>query len=606
MLPSLKTMTTTKILVVDDTPDNLRLLAKILESQNYQVLKALTGRMALQVVHHSSPDLILLDVSLPEMSGFEICQQLKASEATAHIPIIFISALDQTSEKVRAFELGGQDYITKPFQETEVLARVKNHLLIRQQQQQLHQEIQDRQSAEAEVRRLNVYLERQIHARTLELQQALSCEWALKHVSDQVRDSLDQHQIMQTTVETLAGALESQCCDAILYNADHTSSVICYQWAQPGLEVTQGQTFYMADFPELYNQLQQRMCFAVCPLEPSPLQRHAAILACPIFDETVDQVGILGDLWLYRETHSSFGEAEVRLVQQVANQCAIALRQAKLYAAAQTQVQELERLNQLKDDFLSTISHELRTPIASMKMMMNLINTLMCHGCTAADDHFQASERLHQIAEYLEILQRECDRELKLVEDLLNLQHIEAGTYVATPITIHLQDLLPHLVEPFELRTQNQQQALEIKVEADLPTLYLDPFVINRVVTELLSNACKYTPAGGSIQVTAEVVTEPIVDTLAHGLEITVTNTGVEIAPEEQSRIFDKFYRIPNNDPWKYSGTGLGLALVKKLVEYMNGAIAVTSANQQTSFTLQFAAPAMPELAVLRNRPSLI
>ncbi|HEY9625964.1 MAG TPA: diguanylate cyclase [Coleofasciculaceae cyanobacterium] len=159
----LKPNNTIDILIVDDTPDNLRLLTQILESQGYLVRKALNGKMALQGVHRHPPDLILLDITMPEMDGYEVCQQFKASEATANIPIIFISALDRIDDKARAFEIGGQDYITKPFQELEVLMRVKNQLLIQQQYQQLtqqnqrlEQEIVERLKAEAKVRQLSL------------------------------------------------------------------------------------------------------------------------------------------------------------------------------------------------------------------------------------------------------------------------------------------------------------------------------------------------------------------------------------------------------------------------------------------------------------------
>lgn len=163
MTSLLKPTTTTNILIVDDNPDNLRLLTKILEPQGYVVRKSLNGRMALQAAYRDPPDLILLDITMPEMDGYAVCQQLKASEITANIPIIFISALDRIDDKVRAFEMGGQDYITKPFQELEILMRAKNQLLIQQQQQQLieqnhrlEQEIQERLKAEAEVRQLSL------------------------------------------------------------------------------------------------------------------------------------------------------------------------------------------------------------------------------------------------------------------------------------------------------------------------------------------------------------------------------------------------------------------------------------------------------------------
>lgn len=581
------------ILVVDDTLDNLRLLGKILESQNYTVLKSLNGRMALQAAHRNPPDLILLDINMPEMSGYEVCQKLKASPVTAIIPVIFISAMDQVNDKVRAFEIGGQDYITKPFQELEVLARVQNQLLIQQQKQQLQQEIKTRQQAESEIRRLNqdlehlnVNLERQVKVRTLELQQVLSFELALKQITEQVRDSLDQHRIIQSVVETLAEALEVQCCDAALYSADHSTSIIRYQWTQSGCEATQGQVIRMADFPEVYEQLQAREYVAFCQTQPSPIRNHSAILACPIFDNEVEQVGILGDLWLFRATHSSFGETEIRLVQQAADQCAIALRQARLYEAAQAHIKELERLNQLKDDFLSTISHELRTPIASMKMVLRLLTTVTHQGHTFIEEISKSPAQDNKVVQYFQVLQDECDRELALVEDLLNLQHIEAGRYRSEPTAISLQDFLPHLIEPFQIRAQQQQQTLQVNLAPDLPILNLDPLSFNRIVTELLSNACKYTPAGETIVISASV-TQATTSNLTRSLHLTVTNTGVEIALSELPRIFDKFYRIPSNDPWKFGGTGLGLALVKKLVEQMGGKIWVASSHNMAQFIVQ-------------------
>ncbi|KGF73854.1 hypothetical protein DO97_05595 [Neosynechococcus sphagnicola sy1] len=595
MVTGLKIAAETNILVVDDIPDNLRLLAKILESKGYIIRKSLNGRMALQAAHRDPPDLILLDINMPEMNGYEVCEQLKASAVTRQIPIIFISALDQINDKLRAFECGGQDYITKPFQELEILARVRNQLLIQRQHQQLtrqnhqlEQEIHQRHRAETEIRHLNADLERRVKVRTLELQQSLNFEATLKRISDKVRDSLDQHHILEAAVKELAAALEVHCCDAVLYNTDHQSSTIRYQYVASGQPGTQGQLLYMADAPEIYEQLQhQRVCFAFCQIQPSPIRNHSAILACPIFDHQVAQVGIIGDLWLFKDTASSFSDMEVNLVQQVANQGAIALRQARLYAAAQAQVKELERLHHLKDDFLSTISHELRTPIASMKMVIRLLTIMTDPEDQRMAKTLDSAAQKNKIIQYLRVLEEECNRELSLVEDLLSLQYIEAGTYASQPTAINLQHFIPHLIEPFETRTQNQQQTLEIILDPDLPTVNFDPQGIDRIITELLSNACKYTPPGETISISAHIAQEITTPESPDFLHLTVTNTGVEIAPAELSRIFDKFYRIPNNDPWKHGGTGLGLALVKKLVEQMDGSIQVESSNHQTCFRVQ-------------------
>ncbi len=127
------------ILVVDDTHDNLRLLQNILAEQGYLVRPVSQGRRAIAAAISKPPDLILLDIMMPGMDGYAVCEALKADERTCDIPIIFISALNETFDKVKAFSLGGVDYITKPFQPEEVLARVNTHVTIRKLQQELEE-----------------------------------------------------------------------------------------------------------------------------------------------------------------------------------------------------------------------------------------------------------------------------------------------------------------------------------------------------------------------------------------------------------------------------------------------------------------------------------
>ncbi len=129
------------ILIVDDSPANLRLLAKILADAGYVVRPARDGKSALASAQSAPPNLILLDVMMPEMDGYEVCLQLKAQASTADIPVIFISALDDVQDKVRSFAVGGVDYIPKPFHAEEVLARVHTHLTIRKLQQNLNEQI---------------------------------------------------------------------------------------------------------------------------------------------------------------------------------------------------------------------------------------------------------------------------------------------------------------------------------------------------------------------------------------------------------------------------------------------------------------------------------
>lgn len=164
------------ILIVDDTPANLRLLSKTLIQEGYQVRCAVNGSMALLTIKAKHPDLILLDINMPDMNGFEICEQLKKADSTKDIPIIFVSALNEIFDKVRAFEVGALDYISKPFQIPEVLSRVTNQLKIKNLRQQLleknqllQKEISNRIAAEEEIRKLNFVLEQRVIARTSQL-----------------------------------------------------------------------------------------------------------------------------------------------------------------------------------------------------------------------------------------------------------------------------------------------------------------------------------------------------------------------------------------------------------------------------------------------------
>lgn len=566
---------TSNILIVDDQPDNLRTLSAILQGQGYKVRKAISGAMALETVRSDPPNLILLDIRMPQMDGYEVCSALKSSEETREIPVLFLSALSDTVDKVKAFSLGGADYITKPFQAEEVLVRIGHQLTIQRQRQQLQTEIQERCQAEAAVRQLNNTLEQQVRERTAQLQRSLDFESLLKRITDKVRDSLDEEQILKTAVYEVANGLKIECCRTEIYHAEVITPASTYESDRcPFSYIDQVDP---VNSSSLYQQLLQRQEFQFCEPKQATQSSEAkryTILLCPIFDDN----GMLGNLWLYKAADHIFDELEVRLVRQVANQCAIAIRQARLYQEAQKQVEELQRLNQLKDDFLSTISHELRSPIANIKMVVRLLMTMADQGTNFLLELEKSKTAGSKVAQYFQVLQTECERELRLIQDLLDLQHLNAGVYPLEQSTIDLNTWVPHILESFLSITENQQQTLKMQIANDLPMLMMDGPCLKRILTELLNNACKYTPPGETIVVEASV-------TESH-LLLGVINTGIEIASEECDRVFEKFYRIPSNDPWKHGGTGLGLALVKRIVEYLSGSIEVSSHDNQTCFSV--------------------
>ena len=142
------------ILLVDDEPKNLKLLSDLLEEQGYEVRQAINGKVALQAITLNPPDLILLDICMPELDGYSVCQKLKTNPATRVIPVIFVTALDETWDKVKTFSVGGADCITKPFKVVEVLARVENQLRIQKHQKELKAQNAQLQKSNQELQRL--------------------------------------------------------------------------------------------------------------------------------------------------------------------------------------------------------------------------------------------------------------------------------------------------------------------------------------------------------------------------------------------------------------------------------------------------------------------
>lgn len=434
--------------------------------------------------------------------------------------------------------------------------------------------------------------EQRIHERTAQLEQALAFEALLKRITDRVRDSLDERQVLTAVMHELSQGLKTSQCNAFLYDFEH-GTAMPYEALQPADQMPASSTL-MAHFPDVYGQLLQGETLQYCSWPQSRALPHAdkaqLILRCPI----VDDQRTLGDVQLYRPADHPFEPLEVRLVQQVANQCAIALRQARLHAAMQAQVHELERLNQLKDDFLSTISHELRSPMTSIKMAVQMLSAIfgVVNGETVLNSHTEVSLNQFHYAKavhYLQILNDECKRETNLINDLLDLTRLEAET---APVIVEaeiLQDWLSTIVSRFEERAQRQQQQLSLRLLPNLTSVNVDLVLLERVLAELLQNACTFTPTGETITVSAQ--TEHTISPTENGtfsaLVMTVSNTGVELSESDRASIFDKFYRIPNSDPWKHGGTGLGLAVVKRLVEWMGGSIEVSSENNQVCFTLK-------------------
>ncbi len=478
------------ILIVDDTPENLRLLNQIL-SQYYKVRLAPSGTIGLAAARSTPPDLILLDIMMPAMNGFEVAAQLKADQTTADIPIIFMSALDDTDSKVRGFAAGGIDYITKPFQEVEVLARVRTHMSVHTLYKQAQAEISERKRAENELR------ESEFRIRAL-LSAVPDTMYRIRRDGIFLDFKASSNDLLLAPPEKIAGA-------------------------------------------------------ALMDILDEPLSKKFMTCVTKVLESKEIQTL---EYKLQKEDASRVFEA--RFKDSGAEEVTVIVRD----------ISDRARLEQMKSDFINRATHELRTPISAMILMVDLLD-----GETTDDER----------AEYWEILKNELGRERILVEDLLSAGRLESDQAQWKFRSIDIAKIARQTLDQFEMPAREKAVAMSLQTLGDVDensfVILADEKALTQVFVNLLGNAIKFTPTSGNVNVLLKRV-----DT---GLEISITDTGIGIPSEDIPMLFNRFFRGTNAIEEEIQGTGIGLFIVQSILEKHKGTIKVHSKlGQGTQFDI--------------------
>ncbi len=332
------------LLVIDDTLANLRLLVNLLRENGYKVRAVSNGYEALETIQKSPPDLILLDILMPDLSGYEVCKRLKEDVNTQDIPIIFLSALSDGLDKVKAFSVGGSDYITKPFQVEEVLARVKNQLTIQWHKKQLQLEILEREQAQEALR---VQYQR---------------EQALNRVIRSIRNSLELSTVFSTAVNEIGQLLQADWVAIVQHFSQHRSwqpiveyfpnsdlaKLVNAKLSSPRYLLTERlkllQTFCVEDPQEIIDEFNQDL-----------VEQYPRIwLQIPVYSDGK----VWGSLSIVRHRSIPWSETDVELAVVVTDQLAIAIGQSQLYQQLHQVNQELEHLANL--DGLTQVANRRR------------------------------------------------------------------------------------------------------------------------------------------------------------------------------------------------------------------------------------------------------
>ncbi|PSB25756.1 hybrid sensor histidine kinase/response regulator [Stenomitos frigidus ULC18] len=525
MIPERTAPTTIQIMVVEDESVIAADIKDCLENLGYGVLAVVaSGEEAVATATSLLPDLVLMDIRLKGvMDGIQAAAKIWQR---LHIPVVYSTGHSDRGTMERAKATGPFGYVLKPVEEQEMYVAIETAL----QRFRLDQALQKREQWLSSI---------------------------LRSIGDGiiVVDADCRVRFLNLIAEALTGWKQDDALNKTITDVFH----IIHEETQTSAHnvvseaLQSGTLVYPAGDFILVSQ----------SAENTPIMTSIA----PFLD---DNNVITGAVIVFRDD-TERRQAEERNI-------AIA-RSLQL----ESQMAELQSLNQQKDDFLNTVSHELRTPLTNIKMAIRMLElTLDQRDSSAVVSDADSNPTIR----YLKILSDQCDRQTSLINDLLDLQRLNANAYTIDLSTVHLQRFLPEIVENFQARAKAQQQALQINVAPDLPSVMTDATGLSRIITELVNNAIKYTPADERITVTVQLLeqtppsTTPIV-------QFQIANSGVEIPPTALPLIFDQFYRVPSADRWRQGGTGLGLTLIKKLVNHLGGSIHVTSKQGQTCFTVE-------------------
>ncbi|MBE9145323.1 diguanylate cyclase domain-containing protein [Planktothrix mougeotii] len=473
------------LLVIDDTLANLRLLVNLLRENGYKVRAVSNGYEALETIQKSPPDLILLDILMPDLSGYEVCQQLKESPKTQDIPIIFLSALSDGLDKVKAFSVGGSDYITKPFQVEEVLARVKNQLTIQWHKKQLQLEILEREQAQEALR--------------LQYQR----EQALNRVIRAIRNSLELSTVFSTTVTEIGQLLQADWVAII----QHFSQF--HSW-QPIVEY-----FPNSDLAKLVNTkllnsqglLTERLKLlqVFCVEDPHNIidssnqdlvEQYPRIwLAIPVYSNGE----VWGSLSIVRHQSLPWSETDVELAVVVTDQLAIAIGQSQLYEQLHQVNHELERLANL--DGLTQVPNRRRFDRVLEQEWLRLRREKLPLSLILADidyfklyndtyGHLSGDDCLKQVAQTIhETLKRPADLVARYGGEefaiILPNTSLAGAIQVAEQIRQAVYNLqLPHIASPGK-----QVITLSLGVSSLIPPINEEPQILIQKADQALYKA---------------------------------------------------------------------------------------------------------------------
>jgi len=653
------------ILHIDDNEANRYIVMRMLKKAGYGVIEAATGTEALSMAASSRPDLIILDVQLPDLNGFEVCVQLKANPITANIPVLHLSAtFVEGKDKAEGLDSGADGYLAQPVEAIELIATVRALLRIRKAEELALAQAQEWQTtfdamndgvfllnSEGKVLRCNLamaeflqkpqveiigyshqdlmqsvlgmtevtaFFRAQETGRREKLEIQASNHWYavtidpmlnqqglfsgavyrvvditdrrraeesvrfLSEASAVLSASLDYkitlNKLSELVVQTLA-----DCCVFDVIGADEQVQRVAWRHGDPAKQAWFEQVqnhvppnsaknhptikaLFLGEscfVPDVTEQWLQGVAFSEQDLQFTRDIELQSLLFVPLIAH--DQILGALTLGLTKSSGRRYSDADLASLSDLARRAALALANARLY-------RESQETNRMKDEFLATLSHELRSPLNSMLGWAKLLNTRSFDAVTTK--------------RAMEIIERNARVQAQLVEDLLDVSRIIQGKFRLEVHPVELVHVVESALEAVRPAAEAKEILLNAVFEPGVSAIAGDSNRLQQVFWNLLSNAIKFTPKGGQVKV--------LLEQLDSYLEIAITDTGQGISPEFVPYVFERFRQADSSITRSFSGLGLGLAIVRHLVELHGGTVHAQSQGEGLGSTFTVKLPILP------------
>jgi signal transduction histidine kinase len=597
-----------ELLIVDDKLDNLVALEAILDEPGQRVVRASSGRDALRHLLRQEFAVILLDINMPGMDGFETAQLIRQHRSAKHTPIIFLTAFGEDMYLERSYSLGAVDYIMTPVVPEVLRSKVAVFVDLFRKTAEVRRQATALQQRAAQLHKLT--------AAALAINAALSIDAMLRAITDAARDIVGAHHASALValghpgerprtassssaehaasregraarkpqpepVDTAVHELLLQRsapirktrreldADPAFFHVGRGSAVAVAGHAGRGSALAVAGHAGRGSALAVAGHAGRDSAFAAPSGGLDPKPAWGGLLAAPLLEADGSNMGFIE---LVHKIEGDFDEDDEAVLMQLAQMGSIAIQNCVNAEAREA--------NRLKDEFLATLSHELRTPLNAIMGWTRLLRT------GPPDDT--------KLSRGLEVIERNVNAQARMIEDLLDVSRITTGKMRLNTRPVELAPVVEAVLETLRPAAEAKEISVAASVDGRAGQVQADPERIQQVISNLIGNAIKFTPKGGHINVHLGRVEGDV--------ELRIADSGEGISPEFLPFVFERFRQADSTVRRVQGGLGIGLAIVRHIVELHGGAVSAQSPGRGrgSSFIVR-----LPAALATQRRPSV-